>query len=912
MLSPLQDRSSQVYQTHAAFKESSSITTARRIGYSVSFIFMSIGIAGSVITGIVMHSPGHFLFCMSISVGGGAMITLAGLMVWGVIVTLIEFNSETKDKASLTELDSRNEFSTSLKKEALKSSITELNNDFSPIETHKNVVISDAQHLEKKSYKNQSVKEYLRLNGSKIQKRNYYHLLTPYIDTLLRFYYDNDSCLYDPLDMKIRKVKEFLQSENFCFVFEETVDEGWSDFKKYYYQFVRILLSLENEEILPIRRRYDFIDALNHVIVTQEYKTVVEKICNDEVNEIDASLYMQVRLILEITATAWTDVSVNSLSQDAVPYILKDGYPKVIKKNVSAYFDRRGEPLANGEDIKFFKMLGLPTSLIKSSTINLAHTIACDFQAILASSKKGSKTFKNFHSLRGYFNVAFWPLMINNFPSILWQSEYLDEDGEKFTIRCARLGTPTSQNKGSPVLLPFFLSFLDMLKINQQRVISFQLQNPKKKITGNENSRLNLMFQIPDMEDKKYFKTYFPIGLAMTGEWYNQTGKYGIPDLKTELFIEEYLEYLTNPNKEDAKLQCSPYNINWKQFVKLGIRKSNVKQDLKTIFSNLHALYFGKRDSLNHEERKIFITVSYVFIEEYFVLLLEGAYYENQCKDGQDRTMLIFCLKYWRDMVRSHKIHNPSEREKFRCLVHFAGLFIKGAPMHGTKSNEFKGHAKRCLEVLNFLENQHLLQPQLNEEDQKITVLEEEFKFLNSSLVLTPNQCLNKIPSEAKTIDEYQKILLKDKESSHTAEFSNYFMLNEDKESEIGDDLDNSSQSLEVFLEKLKNLDKQDIISELMKPKNILQLAYSIINQYYGHEGLGIMIRADEKLNSSHSIINFNGSTKTININFFYNLNLSENVQIKDLFIKSTASLSLLDKTLKIQWSHSTKENPLL
>ena len=442
---------------------------------------------------------------------------------------------------------------------------------------------------------------------------------------------------------------------------------------------------------------------------------------------------------------------------------------------------------------KTLRHLGLPDTLLKQKDaklyLTLAHDAALCFKAINFFSETSSATFTATHKARGFTNVNFYPLMTNNFISKLWSVSYFICHNShtscfKFIkTNCIRFGSPTSEQlkfslslskgikKESATVLNSFLGWLDQLVIVGEKVVSFQHQNPKDKGLGkgSEKQRLDLMFEIPFLQNKRYAKTYIPIGLAMDGDWYQQTGIYAEESSPYNSFKTEYINFLKG-EKNDSNLKTSPYRIDWDQLKNLGLDKENVIKDLEVQIDKMHTIYFDKKNYLSLLERQVFITFSYTFIEEYFILALKADHYHSQCKDAQDRAMTIIILTRWRNLVRSGGINDPAQRKELRTLMHFAGIFIKGTPMHGGEKNPINGRAKSFLQALHFLEMKILMNKELiqNDEDAKLLVNGEEYFFSNVKVNKTVNQTIDMLPSEAKTQEEYQIAINKDQLAERT------------------------------------------------------------------------------------------------------------------------------------------------
>ncbi|MCH9609917.1 MAG: hypothetical protein S4CHLAM45_13570 [Chlamydiales bacterium] len=356
------------------------------------------------------------------------------------------------------------------------------------------------------------------------------------------------------------------------------------------------------------------------------------------------------------------------------------------------------------------------------------------------SDLKGGSGFANANKAKGHFNVNFQPLRENNFASRLWKQ------GDTTVLR---FGTPTIELNGNGVVVePLFLLFLDYLKEHNLTLVSFQLQNSKDKqgASGDEHQRLEKILELGRSEE--YRDVIKVIAFPMDDDFFFQ--KNGWADKENaEIFIGEFRDRILG---EDPDSHFSTPGAD--------------QYDVASLLKQVHSAFFDSTETLNHDERQVFQMITYVFLKEYFTHKYQADFSHTQCKDAMDRAMSLNALYYYINLIRTGEHEDSEKLREFRTNVHFAPLLIKGVPMHGKRFELF-------MKVMAHLEKMKKDQKLAN--IQRFVVPSAEGRPVTPRPTCTegrPNQTVQSLPSEAKTLDEYKELFALDVATKHSCRIS--------------------------------------------------------------------------------------------------------------------------------------------
>ena len=384
---------------------------------------------------------------------------------------------------------------------------------------------------------------------------------------------------------------------------------------------------------------------------------------------------------------------------------------------------RQGGPLA-----QFLQQLAY-----FSFTVSL-HTYA--LKAVPSFDKsQGGAFFASLNQARGHLNFDFNPLKTNNLAQHLWAATY-DVGGREKSIQCLRFGTPTEEAaRTEPKVIPFMRLFLDYCKRTGKRVVSFQHQNPASKSPGkgDESARLNKMFEL----EKQYRENFFVFGFPMDGDFFNQAEEYGSEIVATGVFQKQFLDHIFDAAGQITLPDCFPHTE---------------VAEIKEVVRDVHTNFFGSKGELTIAERKIYQILTYIYLEEYFILALDADIYHSQCKDAVDRAMVILALTHYLHLLRTGEEDDLIKLKDFEALIHFPGIAAKGLRMNG-------GRHALLTEVLKHL--QGLSGDQKKQiRDYRLTVKGQSCGFKESAFERKPYQdSLGKLPNEAADVVEFARLL---------------------------------------------------------------------------------------------------------------------------------------------------------
>jgi len=586
------------------------------------------------------------------------------------------------------------------------------------------------------------------LSGGMIQKRAYQCLLYPIVDAMLLFF-SHGQIKFDSLtpNDKITRIEECIRREAKEFEFLLTTYENRNNlkglerclWKAFYY-----LQKINNDNASNNRKKFN--DYLQKAQETVDYKDNIEAFCEHaqkESFEGARKKYPNIALLITIANAMFTQVHLHTLADEAVFETLKIGYQKKNNHSFSHW----------------------------TTTTKLKEALTEDFEAIHqtpTSHKSGGLLFTLLNKLKGHFNIWFEPLNTNNYISVLWKDVYII-DGKEHTVECLRFGTPTKETNNDPEILAQLHYFFNYSVLNNQVVVSFQHQNykPKGSHSGNESSRLEKNLALND--HPRYKNHVYIFAFPMDNEFFNQTGRYA--DLSNiELFKKTFFTVIFG-NNEGFYLPKD----------KLDRLNIEYLKDTKEIIDTVHRLFFPKdpklkasdeqtltKQTLTKDERIIFQLITYLFMEDYFVTALRGNYFNSQCKDDQDRGMVIKALHFYLRMIKLGREKDPEYLRQLRVLIHHAALFIKGAAMHG-------GRGELLKMVLDFLQKKEGIDS-IRSIPINIThgKLVSKASLKNSFIEWMPNQSIHPLPYEADSFKEYEELIHSEREKEAYLPFDNF------------------------------------------------------------------------------------------------------------------------------------------
>lgn len=249
-------------------------------------------------------------------------------------------------------------------------------------------------------------------------------------------------------------------------------------------------------------------------------------------------------------------------------------------------------------------------------------------------------------------------------------------------------------------VIPEFTAFLDLLVLQNKKLVYFNHQNLKSKSTlkGNEAARSSAIINL--QKNERYKKHFLVFTQPLDSDFIKKTfdkNDNRIPSadsLKKEL-INEMLNTTTDQHgfssSEKSGFSFPSAFPFW-----------SYKEKFESILDNVQALF--KEDMFNRSQRISFVLISLVFFKKYLKLTTGADIFVSICKDDLDRGGLMKVLEYYIDMILLGKKIDPEELEILITMVDGAPLMVKKQAM----ISERRELLIECLEFLNDINMEQL------------------------------------------------------------------------------------------------------------------------------------------------------------------------------------------------------------
>lgn len=277
--------------------------------------------------------------------------------------------------------------------------------------------------------------------------------------------------------------------------------------------------------------------------------------------------------------------------------------------------------------------------------------IECSPVALRGSGQAGMK-------MKGHFNKGFKPVEENNVPNRTFSATY--PFGE---VDFIRFGSPTREDGEQPAqILESMRLFLDCCCRKKAKVLSFQHQDAvaKDDLSGNERPRLHAMVDLAN----EYQGTLEVVCLPFDGAFFKQKVE---GEVESSVFLTQFKSEIRRKDNEQR------YYFRGEHF-----------DALDAILDKILSTYFNK-GVLTQEERQVFMMLSHVYFEDYFIQMHRPQFVHNQCKDAMDRAMSLVSTIFYMANKQMGRLADRLVLNDFRTLVHTAPLLIKGIGMHGER-----------------------------------------------------------------------------------------------------------------------------------------------------------------------------------------------------------------------------------
>lgn len=203
-----------------------------------------------------------------------------------------------------------------------------------------------------------------------------------------------------------------------------------------------------------------------------------------------------------------------------------------------------------------------------------------------------------------------------NLPHLLYTLAFY-RDGQVARLQMVRMGCPTKEGWFQPPkVVPEFRGFIAYLASKGQK----HLYINKQKTWGEEGRRSEKLHELDQEMDNLHV-----VSLPSDGDFYNQQGRFREVN-QMNIFKPLFARMLR------CKINSGYYYVPkaWREDPKFCLGVSEVLDEV-------HTLYFGDQDQLDHEERKLFIDLSYTHLILFFLSYSKVQSVNITCRDGIDR-----------------------------------------------------------------------------------------------------------------------------------------------------------------------------------------------------------------------------------------------------------------------------------
>lgn len=317
----------------------------------------------------------------------------------------------------------------------------------------------------------------------------------------------------------------------------------------------------------------------------------------------------------------------------------------------------------------------------------IAHGIACMKEA--GKTAMGESKFEvEVSKFLSIWNSGFDPAAKTNVP-FAWEDIEIDGKPRGWL----RFGTPT---KGA-VVNPDMFAYLDVLAINEEEHIHFNLQNREaKSILSFEG-----LFGSPErnrslsLEGLNSHKAGSAVTFAQDSEWYRQEGAFK-EQSQSDRFI---LDFMGQMQAKD----CGYH------FPEKWTRRFGFWAEVKDVLKDVHQNMFGGRATLTREERLEFIEIAYVFLILKFLKDTGAISFVIACKDNIDRGGKLNSLLRFVIGLLNGEGDSPEFLKEHETMTHSPAFIAKTNGIISSRSPRLVGPLKTLWDNRELLANSFVL-----------------------------------------------------------------------------------------------------------------------------------------------------------------------------------------------------------
>jgi hypothetical protein len=281
----------------------------------------------------------------------------------------------------------------------------------------------------------------------------------------------------------------------------------------------------------------------------------------------------------------------------------------------------------------------------------------------------------------GQFHFNYDPQIQENIPYKLFEIPAKEK-----VIQVIRMGTQTQENYLAPLTQTAqvnseFMGFIEFLAEANKKHLYFNFQNKIPTWWGrNEAPRCRAL----EAFASKHPQVLYFITLPKNTLFYHQEGPFETLD-DAGYFKTNFLDEILSPDLGFGF-------INAEEFV--------YKDDFfKKIINFVHQSYFNDKNQLNHQERKIFIELTYLEIEKALINFIQPDTVNLTCKDGIDRAGGALALLYFDLYLKNKSNYSERDVQNLEAILFAPALLVKKRAIIKNRFERFISAAKHISRI---------------------------------------------------------------------------------------------------------------------------------------------------------------------------------------------------------------------
>jgi hypothetical protein len=339
------------------------------------------------------------------------------------------------------------------------------------------------------------------------------------------------------------------------------------------------------------------------------------------------------------------------------------------------------------DTLKFFETEGRKVSQNQSERDEGMQSFSqriLDLHNLISEAPDTSKTplvNKWCNSFRGTFNWDFNPYQQGNPIHVIYEFQI----GGK-PVKSIGMGSPTIEDaRRRASLSPEFLGFMRHCKTIGKKHLFILNQNTIPKTVGDETNRSNLILEAQNRPELK--GALYCVALSKNSDFYYQ--KFGFKDMSdASKFKQEFFDQLLTKKREISGCYI-PESIK---------NQEGFKDTIEVMMDGIHKTLFDDKQTLNVDERKIFIEIFYDTLTKYLIHSLDVDSFNISCKDAIDRGAGSNAQLYAHSAILAHpegKLDSAA-MQKITILMMVRALFVRKRP-------PIKERVERMAETVEFM-----------------------------------------------------------------------------------------------------------------------------------------------------------------------------------------------------------------